>query len=327
MRWLALLLVGCTSGPVLTVADASTITMCSGDEAALTRGAPPDLFIVLDRSSPALGPWDVVTQGFQQYFSSNTAGVKWGLLLVPHRNGGCTADPVDVPLASDAGAAIVSVVTDPFNQPVGELPLRDAIALAQSQLAAATDQNPRYLVIITASSAKCAATCSCPPGWTPSSTGGICYRPSDNYPQVCGSYDYAGSAQAVTTASTAGLHSFVIGVDVTDPGTLDGLDELARLGGEPVWANVSTAADLAAALGAIAGPLADCAWRLPRPAGASEIRITVDGLAVAHDPSHTNGWDLATDGTTVLFFGQWCTSLRSGMFQAVHARYGCPPIP
>jgi len=320
MKALALLLAGCTSGAVLTPLDAGT-TACTGDEVALTRAAPPNLFLIVDRSSPALGSWDLVTQAFQQYFSSNTAGVKWGLLLVPHRNGGCAADPVDVALSDSAGSAIVATITDPFNQPVGTLPLRDAIALAQSQMTSG------YLIIVSASSARCAVTCSCPPGWTVSSGGGICYHPGDNYAQVCGEYDYAGAASAVTAAFHAGLHSYVISVDVTDPGTQDGLAELARLGGEGAPFAVASAADLVSALGNIAGPLADCSWLLPRPATADELHVTVDGLAVARDPAHANGWDLSPDGVTVRFFGQWCTSLRTGVFSMVRARYGCPPIP
>ena len=336
MRAVALaLLAGCTSGPVLTpLVDAAAGGACTGDEVMLVRGTPPDFLIVLDRSSPALGSWDIVQQGFQQYFSSSTAGVKWGLLLVPKRSSGCTVDAVDVPLGATAGGAIVGTVTDPFNQPVGELPLRTAIGVAQAHLTTTSDDSPRYLVLVTASSAKCAAACSCPPGWTRSSGGGICYHPGDNYAQVCGQYDYAGAAQTIADAAGAGWHTFVIGVDVTDPGTHDGLDQLARMGGEPrndgaaAYAPVATAAELANALGAIAGPLADCTWRLPRPPSSpSELQVTVDGLAVARDPAHVNGWDLSPDGVTLRFFGQWCTALRSGTFSSVRARYGCPPIP
>ena len=125
-------------------------------------------------------------------------------------------------------------------------------------------------------------------------------------------------------------HLEVIGVGIVDPATHDGLDELARRGGEPrpgaspAYYPAGAAAELSAALGDIAGPRTLCTWLLPRPShDPSELGVTVDGLAAPYDAGNANGWNLAAGGSALEFFGPWCDSLRAGRFSTVSVRYGC----
>ena len=98
-------------------------------------------------------------------------------------------------------------------------------------------------------------------------------------------------------------------------------------GGPPHYYHAESAADLEAALDAIAGGIVvpSCEYELTElPPDPDAVTVTIDGVPVPRSTSHTDGWDYSPDESHITFFGSYCEQIQSGASGSVGFSYGCP---
>ena len=133
---------------------------------------------------------------------------------------------------------------------------------------------------------------------------------------------------ALESLRASGIDTFVLGI----PGPVDALNTLANAGGRArsggtAFYEASTAAELSAAVRAIAGAANSCEYPVPDSVlpvtDLTAFRVLLEGTAVANDAS--NGWSF-TDAahTRIRLNGAACATLRSGSVTNVVVTYHCP---
>jgi hypothetical protein len=102
------------------------------------------------------------------------------------------------------------------------------------------------------------------------------------------------------------------------------MDAIAGAGGTGEAVLAEERERIAEAMDGIAGDVAPCRFEL----APGEIRdpdavyFLVDGVAVPHDPTHTDGWDFV-NAWTVDFYGPACDRIVAGEVSVVTARVNC----
>lgn len=281
-------------------------------------GAPPDLLIVLDRSSSMAGPivtfppnftpaWTIMRDALNLLAGARQDNIRFGLLEFPSDNlcgvgDGAVRVPVDTAQAPEITAYFQA------RSPEGNTPAHLGLAAALAYYGS-IPVNPegRYVLFATDGQPNCG--------------GGM--------PEVDSAAD---TVAAVRSLATAGIKTFVLGFGSSFTGGDQVLRESAQAGlvpraGAKPYYEARDAASLNAAFGEIAGGIIvpSCSYALASaPPDPQQVTVLLGDQAVPRSTQHTNGWDYHPDPGTITFFGSYCQQLQSGSVSAVSFRYGCP---
>jgi hypothetical protein len=288
--------------------------------------AHADVALVLDRSgsmtrmlaSSSATRWDALHEALRLALPAFDANVAFGATIFPIPDatieGGtvCTVGAaLDVPVVLGAGPAILRALE--AHVPSGGTPTASAITAAANALAARRHVGvPQTIVLATDGGPNCDPADSAQPwfGQAPETCAD-----SGVDPHEC--LDTMHTVQSITSASAAGVPTYVIAMDVSESYLVDALRQMAnaggrpRTGGEPYY-DVRNPDDLTAAFGDIATRVSSCSF-FPETAPSSEvIVIDVDGESVTRDDSHANGWSLGASGTFDLYGPACERAMRTG---------------
>ena len=131
-------------------------------------------------------------------------------------------------------------------------------------------------------------------------------------------------AAAALLAQAVPVKTYVVGfsgdVNVAE------LDAIAQAAGTAPYYQADDAAQLDAALQAIAGSVATCTYTLANPPD-SQIYVFFnrDPAGLANDPN--NGWTYDPATGTLTFHGAACDSLKAGTVTAIDVVFGCNQLP
>jgi hypothetical protein len=285
---------------------------------------PPDLLIVQDKSGSMdalpdgttcrratqatcmpMTKWPQITTAITQVVMQTESAIRWGLKFFPEdATCGVNAGAV-VPVANMNAAAITMAIA--AQAPSGGTPTRDAITSAGAYLSTLADPNPKYILLATDGEPNCGAV------------------------NIFGSQDDDSMAaiQAVKDVAAMGIPVFVVGIG-TVTGSEATLTAMAIAGGQPQTAApryypVASTAELVTVLGTIGGMVGSCSFGLgTKPPNPDNVTVAADGIVVPRDPTHANGWDYGTGGTSIQLFGKPCDDARAGKLKDVKAVFGCP---
>jgi hypothetical protein len=219
--------------------------------------------------------------------------------------GGCGAPTrPDVAVGPGNAALIKQVLENTW--PDASTPTTQTLRNAVAWYARQNDAHPHYLMIATDGE----PTCRAGNGMGNDSTAAI---------------------QAVAEAYAAGVPTFVVGIG-TVPGAEATLAAMAAAGGEPnttpgqpPYYLVSSSQDLVNILEKAALRITPCEYPLAAdPPDPDRVIIQYSGGVIARDLAHQAGWDYSSDGKSVVFYGDACTTLRGGSVTSVQTIYGCP---
>lgn len=282
----------------------------------VSLGDPPDLLVVLDRSGSMTSPpvtfppifipkWTLMRDALVQVTTVQDQNIKFGLLEFPSDDN-CSADAVPevgIALGSHTGFTSYFAARSPNGNTPAHIGLGDALAYFNT-----IPVNPagRYVLFAT--------------DGLPNCSGGDPNTASD-----------AETVAAVTSLYNAGIKTFVLGFGTFGLNT-GVLNDAATAGGEAKpgvtkFYEANNATDLQMALQAIAGGVIvpSCKFALQSaPPNPDDVTITVNGMVVPRDTSHTmNGWDYYPDAMTITFFGSYCDTIEMGASTDVKFVYGC----
>jgi hypothetical protein len=328
--------------------DAGPLTC--GNKSKTATKLPPDILIVLDRSGSmswgihgtdgtsctpdgggfgmadcgANSRWALVTPAIAQVLSETDTEVNWGLKFFPETGGGvgantCTiGNTATVPIGPGRAAEIQAAImasTGPSGGVMGGsgTPTRSAAMGATAYMQTLTDPNPKFILLATDGAPTCPAS------------GGM---------MATGADDSAAAIDAVAATKAAGFPTFVVGIATT--GTTDTtLSSMAVAGGlpragTPSYYQVSSTADLAAAIRTLIGVAGTCTFQIGPPptddgtTSLDKIDVTGDGKPIPHDPTKTNGYDY-TDATKnqIQIYGPLCDQIMKAEITDVTVSFIC----
>jgi hypothetical protein len=216
----------------------------------------------------------------------------------------CDTTDINVPIALNNATAIDATLTMTF--PGGPTPTATAVQKGTAYLTALNDPHPKYILLAT-----------------------------DGLPNCFFEQGFLDATQMVAAAATAGFKSFVVGVgtgpieDVT-LNDMANAGQMQRQGGPPFYYPAQNPMDLENALAAIASQILSCTFELPdAPPDPSNVEVSVNGMVVPRDPTHTDGWDLigpdASGKYKIVFYGPSCEATRA-VGVDVQVVLGCPPV-
>ncbi len=289
---------------------------CGSDVFKITS-VPPNMLLVLDRSCSMTSKvggqskWQIAVDSINGLTTTFKDQIRWGLIVFPDRAGAkCTQDPPAVPVAPGTESTIQTLLTaalvkgDP-NFPDGPCVtnIDSAMEQASQEPAFADTTRQSFAVLITDGKQ---AGCNLAGGDT-------------------------GTTKIITDMNAAGVSTFVVGFGGgTDPAQMN---TFANAGGVPrndpttQYYQADNAADLAAALGAIAGSVIGCTYSLgSAPPDATKLYAFFDKQSVARDPTHQSGWDYDPVTNQITFYGGTCDDLKNNKPQ-VDVVYGCNQAP
>jgi hypothetical protein len=288
---------------------------CGLDTFTLKR-LPPDLMLVLDRSSsmsdnarittnPMATLWSETVGALDEVIKATHMGVNWGLQMFPQPSGCAVAPMPEVAVAVNnydmvmntskaAGPAMASGLG-------GGTPTGAAMDGAVAYLRTLTTNNPKYIVLATDGLPTC-----------PTGAGA-------DAPGV--------AVTAVGAAAAAGFKTYVIGIAIGVAAQTT-LNRLAVAGGVPrndpltQFYPVSSKTDLVTALTAITGQVTNCVFPLTKPPPVpTNVKVTVAGAKV--EPDATNGWSYTAGNAAIQFNGTACEQVKN-MPGDVQIVFGCP---
>ena len=298
-----------------------------GKSKSSTSKEPPDVLIVLDRSSSMA--WSIAqdncycsqadidisgttgslcadTSNCSSRWSavkpavaaavSNATDVQWGLKFfqTPGASAQCTvSSTMEVPIAADSATAVQSAI-DSANLSLST-PTAAALKAATAYLKTVNDNRPKFILLATDGEPNC---------------GGA--RPSIN------TDDITGATQAATDAKTAGFPVYVVGIG-PNPGNLT---QLAQSGGTEKYYSATSADELTKALSEISKLVASCTFTFETtPPDINNIAVYVDKNLVQKG---SNGWTLGANNQSVVLQGDTCNKITSGQATTVEILFGCP---
>ena len=290
--------------------------MCGSKTFGLTN-IPPDLLVVEDKSgSMDQGPdgaacprammgcskWTQITTAINQVVMQTQASIRWGLKFFPDDNHCLVNDGAMVPIADNNAAMIAAGFA--AQMPNGKTPTRVAVTSAGAYLTTLADPNPKYILL---------------------ATDGLpnCGEAQDD--------DAMGAIQAVKDVAAMGVPVFVVGIGTVADAQAT-LTAMAIAGGVPQAAApryypVASTAQLVTVLGTIGRMIGFCSFGLgSKPPDPNKIMVTADGATIPKDPTHANGWDYGTGGTSIQLYGKTCEDAKAGKLKDINATFGCPDI-
>jgi len=301
----------------LITKDGEVDGACGLQRFAVQR-APAEILLVLDRSASMKekpsgatasdSKWELVVPALTQVLTSTDATISWGYKVFPEGDGkecvaGSVTSAIDVALAprnaDRVNAAIAATTPEGNGTPTG-----DAVRAAASYVSTLGDGLRHYILLATDGEPSC---------------------PDDDAAED--------AIDAVQTARTQGIETFVVGIATTKKSATATLDKLAVAGGHPQPAGApsryylaSTSSDLVAALGTIAGEVVQCEFDLgTSPPVPDNIAVDLEGVRLAR--SDSDGWAYVDDSHRRLKLnGPGCEAVRSGQSSSLQIIFGCPDI-
>jgi hypothetical protein len=299
-----------------------------GSQTANTTREPPDVLLVLDRSSSmfytisqdcfcsdadaaAAGTtsfqlcadttncqtrWSAVKPAVTDTVA-NAKDVNWGLKFFP--TAGVAQCSVSNTMEVEIGPNNADTIKGQVDNATVSLstPTTAALKAATTYLKSLTDNRPRFILLATDGEPNCA--------------NGQINRT-----------DVPGAANAAKAAYDAGFPVFVVGIGPN----LGNLSQLASAGGTKDYYPVSSPQDLVNAFADISKVVASCTFTLSStPPDINNIGVYLDKNLVEKDP--TNGWSLGGGNKTVILNGDSCDKVTSGKATEVQLLFGCPGQP
>jgi hypothetical protein len=299
---------------------------------------PPDILIVLDASGSmnedqtntscgnqgcgATSKWALMVPAINQVVTDTQTEVNWGLKFFADSGSCGVNNNAAVPIAPMTATAIATSIMGRTSANGGvsngsSTPTRAAENAAVTYLngLAATDQNPKFIVLATDGQPNCPASGS---------------QSADDSP---------GAIMAVTAAANAGFKTFVVGIATTGGTAETTLNSMAVAGGYPQagaatqYYAVSDTAGFAAVLRTLVGMVTTCQFSIPTPptndgtTSREDIQVT-GGTGTPPDmtiaPDATNGWTY-TDNThtSITLHGSSCDAVTAGTITTVTIVFNC----
>jgi hypothetical protein len=329
---------GTSAGGTFGLAGTGGARVNCGARDQSAKRLPPEILLVLDASASmndnvanmscgadgcgATSKWAQLITPLSQELAQSQSWVHWGLALFSS-DGSCSVGTVpDVAPGADNAQRIGTALARRTSAGggvanAGHTPMRAALDLATGFLSGQPTANHRYVALVTDGVADCA------------SSG----NPTDA--------DTEAALAAARRAHGRGFPVFVVGIatsGVVTNGVEVGaaLGQLAMAGGAPragdvPYYPVSSAVELASALGSVASLADSCTFQVGPPPtddgtiSAAYIDLFADGKKIPRDPTRINGWDY-DDGANldvVTVYGEPCRAIREGSTQAVTVTYRC----
>jgi hypothetical protein len=299
-----------------------------GSQTSSTTKQPPDVLLVLDRSSSM--DWSIADDCYcSTAAASGGAGarlcadtsncttrwqaiqpavtdtvtkatdVNWGLKFFPtaSANQCSVSSTMEVPVkAGNASALQTQIQSATLSL---STPTAAAITSATAYLKSLNDGNPKYILVATDGEPNC--------GGRPASIN---------------TDDVAGASSAAAAALAAGFPVYVIGIGPN----LANLTDLASKGGTKDYYQVSSPQQLADAFASIGKLVASCTFTLSSaPPASGNVAVYLDKNLVPKDA--TNGWSFSADSKSIELHGTTCDQVTSGKATTVQVLYGCASPP
>ena len=217
----------------------------AGEPGPCVPGEARDILMVLDRSGSmkmgGVDRWTPVSMGINTIVSEAEEHTRLGLMLFPGAGGQCASGKIDVPIALHSAASFAQALAE---EPEGGTPTANTLAEAKAALSGAT--RPTIVVLITDGEPNCGPTLPI-------------FDPNGQIdPNAFESERLAREATeaAIKELATAGIKTYVIGVDATNPDLKKTLDTFALAGGtgETMHRPVLSEDDVAATLRSLLTP-------------------------------------------------------------------------
>ncbi len=294
----------------------------------VSRGRP-DLLILLDRSNsmcPDVGVSylrpaknairDIVATwgnqiAFGYTFFPSTHCVHGAFMCTP------TTDML-VEVASGSGEDIDDALDD--TDCCGGTPLADSLDFARRYYDGLDDGRGHHVLLVTDGAPNCNShldrfTCVC----TDSGT-----TDCERFEDALNCLDDANAIAAARELSDAGAEVHVLGLAEAAVMWSRVMDDIAEAGGTERAVFVEEPEAIAEAMDGITGDVAPCRFTLVpgEVVDPSAIYFLVDGVEVARDPGHADGWDWV-NAWTVDFYGPACETIVAGGASVVTARINC----
>jgi hypothetical protein len=264
-----------------------------------TRGVPPEILIVLDKSlSMAATRWVPSASAVVKFTNTYQGLVAFGLEVFP---AGFSCEPGTVVVEPALNNGPVIEMTIGTTIPVGITPtassLRNALTfLGDRQPAGDVKATPAYVVLVTDGEPTC---------------------PDEVSPDPI-----QGSIDAAKALNDAGIKTFVIGYDVTGPGA-DVMNQIAAAGGTDTFYPVENEASLNEAFDKITKDVVRCEFELGEtPPDPTFVKVTIDGEQV--NLNSDDGWVI--EGRKVTLQGGSCEKLKDGETHRLDANVLCEPV-
>jgi hypothetical protein len=291
---------------------------CGGRKLELAP-QPAELLLLLDRSGSMLEnlhergsgrfvqKWSEVVGALDVVVQTTQAGVAWGLKLFPHPDACAVPEGMTVPVAPHNHAAILHAVrNNPATDGRGSTPTEEAIRKAGAALRVSPSPASQYLLLATDGLPTC--------------------HPGGRVPEAA----RAGAVAAVAELRGAGIPVFVVGIATLGSDAHATLNQMAETGGrarmDPTrYYSVASRGELVSALETITGQIYACTFPLvPAPPVPDNVTVEVDGVRLARDREHRDGWDYGEDHRSLLLHGPACNAVKASGNHRVQILYGCP---
>jgi hypothetical protein len=308
---------GGTAGTGVKVdAGGPTLDQNCGVTTLGTTRLPPDLLLVFDKSGsmaedPTTGnncmpaatcpsKWNQATAAINMALMNSTM-INWGLKLFSD-TGNCN---VAVGAQVNIGANTAGAITAALGRtgPGGNTPTTLAVRRGGDYLATLTDNNPKFMVLVTDGAPTCGGN------------GG-------NGP------DDANAIAEVTTQLNRGFGTFVVGLATSnDMQANTTLTSMSMNGGHartgtPNYYVANDTAGLVAALSSIGTQVRSCTFALSGvPPDPLAVKVQGDGVTI--QPSATDGWGYNQTMTSVILTGTYCQRVLDGTIMNVTVLFGC----
>lgn len=283
----------------------------------INLGDPPDLLIVLDRSSSMLVPpnlvgaskWRIMKDALNTVLYARELNIRFGFTAFPTDSTCGIASGVEIPIDLENASAISEWLDS--HGPVGATPAHLALhEAAEFYRTIPRNEAGRYVLFATDGMPNCGGS------------------PPDQEVETG-----AEVVAEVEALAAEGIHTFVLGfgglmglpTPVLNQSAQAGLEP--RPDGPPYFYHANDAVSLQEALDTIAGGIIrpTCVYQLEEaPPDLENVTVLVNGEAVPRTMSNTDGWNYHPDDSTITFFGSYCDDITSGDVTSVNFLFGCP---
>lgn len=237
-------------------------------------------------------------------------------------------EEIDLPAATNNASALMEMFQE-LSPPAGATPTAPALEVVDRLFSSRGDREvARFVVLATDGGPNCNPEPAVPPpacvctGVDPNTCD-----PAMNPSAAFGCLDDARSVMAIERIANDDVPVYVVGItDEEDrPEFRATLDLLAVAGGRPQpdgdtrYYDVTSAEELAAAMGQITDSISRCTFYLPLGWRITTVQeLSIDGVPVARDPLRAEGWDLTdVERGEVTLFGRACDAGETGTITAL----------
>jgi len=240
--------------------------------------------------------WQLAKTAIDELTMHTDWSLSWGFAWFP-TNGLCGATAPAVPVALENYQAIGGVVGR--LTPGGSTPTRAAEEMAAAYLAGLDTDARKVILLVTDGASNC--------------------MPGNSNTTID---DTAGAIDAIATAAAQGFPTLVLGVAAAGGSADPALDQMAAAGGfpragSPAYTPLSGTSDLLDTLSSMMPTVPSCVLTLPTAPNTdgttrNPFIISVDGMPVPFDTTHTNGWDYTDPAQThAQLYGPPCATIMN----------------